>query len=167
MSHKGMGTHQSSAMVTDTWLTPPELLSRLGKFDLDPCAAPEPRPWPTADTHFVREQNGLILPWIGRVWMNPPYGPPPIVTPWMRRLEEHGNGLALIFARTETEMFHDWVWNKASSVLFFKGRLYFHYPNGARAPANAGAPSCLVAYGKQNTDALHNVEDLGCLVILN
>lgn len=30
----------------DEWLTPPWLLSRLGSFDLDPCASVN-RPWPT------------------------------------------------------------------------------------------------------------------------
>jgi len=33
-------------------------------------------------------------------------------------------------------------------VLFLEGRLHFHYPDGTRAKANAGAPSCLVAYGR-------------------
>ncbi len=31
-----MGSHQSTAMKTDNWLTPPEIISALGVFDTDP-----------------------------------------------------------------------------------------------------------------------------------
>lgn len=154
MPHGGMGTHQSAAMDSDEWLTPPEVLRELGNFDLDPCAAPEPRPWPTARRHVVRAENGLAMRWEGRVWLNPPYGGPSIVGPWMRRLAAHGNGIALIFARTETALFFETVWRAAHAVLFLEGRLFFHRPDGSRAGANAGAPSCLVAYGRHNADAL-------------
>jgi hypothetical protein len=34
-----------------------------------------PRPWDTADTHYTAPlDNGLSLPWFGRIWLNPPYG---------------------------------------------------------------------------------------------
>ena len=36
------------------WLTPPELLAKLGQFDLDPCA-PVNRPWPTATHHYGKD----------------------------------------------------------------------------------------------------------------
>jgi hypothetical protein len=72
----------------------------------------------------------------------------------MRRLAEHGNGIALIFARTETSIFFPWVWEHASAWLFIKGRLHFHFTDGKRAKANAGAPSMLVAYGAGNAKAL-------------
>lgn len=154
MPHGGMGTHQSSAMDSDEWLTPPEILASLGEFDLDPCAAPEPRPWPTARRHIVRADNGLARGWEGRVWLNPPYGGPSVVGPWLRRMARHGDGIALIFARTETEVFFETVWRAADAVLFFAGRLFFYRPNGIRAKANAGAPSCLVAYGERNVEAI-------------
>lgn len=35
---------------TTVWLTPRDLLARLGQFDCDPCACDEPRPWDTAHT---------------------------------------------------------------------------------------------------------------------
>jgi hypothetical protein len=39
-------------------------------------------------------------------------------------------------------------------VLFLRGRLNFHLPDGARASANAGAPSVLCAYGTEDADIL-------------
>lgn len=143
---KGMGSHQSAKMKNDEWLTPPELIKNLGEFDLDPCA-PIDRPWETAKKHFTLKENGLIQKWEGRVWLNPPYGLE--AKKWLEKLCHHGNGIALIFARTETNMFFDWVWDTATSAIFIKGRLYFHYVSGKRANANAGAPSALVAYGHE------------------
>lgn len=147
-----MGGHQSAAMITDTWLTPPHILAALGRFDLDPCAAPEPRPWPTADRMISRPADGLSEPWSGRVWLNPPYSREAVK--WLSRLADHGTGTALIFARTETAWFVSQVWARAAAVLFLDGRLHFHHTTGERAAANAGAPSCLVAYGEDDAHRL-------------
>ena len=73
MSARAMGSHQSARAKTTTWLTPPELIQALGPFDLDPCAAPSPRPWPTAAQHIELPRDGLAEPWSGYVWLNPPY----------------------------------------------------------------------------------------------
>lgn len=147
----GIGSHQSARMKNDEWLTPPDLLKHLGEFDLDPCS-PIKRPWPTAKYHFTTNDDGLKQDWFGRVWCNPPYGKE--AAKWLDKLANHGNGIALIFARTETEMFFAHVWPKASALLFIEGRLYFHYINGERAKANSGAPSVLVAYGEECKEIL-------------
>ena len=140
-------------MIKDEWLTPPEIVQSLGQFDLDPCS-PRVRPWPTADKHFTIEDNGLAREWKGRVWLNPPYGRE--TGKWLARLADHGNGTALIFARTETEMFFRSVWERAHSILFLRGRLHFHHVDGNRATGNAGAPSCLIGYSEHDTERLAN-----------
>lgn len=86
---------------SNSWLTPPEIIAALGTFDLDPCACVG-QPWSTAETHLYPRDDGLSAPWVGRVWLNPPYGP--ATARWLQRLARHGDGIALIFARTETEM---------------------------------------------------------------
>jgi len=60
-----IGSHQSAMSDSEIWLTPPYIIACLGPFDLDPCAAPEPRPWATAKRHYTREHNGLAKPWSG------------------------------------------------------------------------------------------------------
>lgn len=149
---RAMGSHQSARAKTTTWLTPPELIEALGPFDLDPCAAPSPRPWPTAAQHIELPRDGLAEPWSGHVWLNPPYSH--AAWTWLSKLAEHGDGIALVFARTETAGFVREVWGKATAVLFLHGRLHFHYPNGERAAANSGAPSVLVAYGNSAAEKL-------------
>lgn len=137
------------------WLTPPAIINLLGPFDLDPCAAPEPRPWPTASEHYAKQDgDGLKKPWRGVVWCNPPYGNQ--AEAWLHRLAEHGEGIALVFARTETAWFqrvmrHDWL------LFFPAGRFAFHRPDGTRAAGNAGAPSVFLAIGANSKSRLREL----------
>ena len=87
-----------------------------------------------------------------RIWLNPPFGREAVK--WLNRMVQHGNGIALVPARTETAMFYTCVWCAADAVLFIKGRPHFHHPSGERAAFNSGAPICLIAYGKHNADVL-------------
>lgn len=147
----GLSSHQSANMKNDEWLTPPDILAALGDFCLDPCA-PIARPWEMASQHYTVNDNGLRQEWRGRVWLNPPFGREAVK--WLRRLVEHGNGIALVPARTETNMFYECVWGKADGVLFVRGRPHFHYVDGSRAAFNSGAPICLIAYGEDNLRVL-------------
>ena len=160
---KGIGGHQSHTMLKDEWLTPPEIINSLGQFDIDPCS-PIHRPWPTALNHYTINDNGLTKNWTGRVYCNPPYGNQ--TETWLKKLADHGNGIALIFARTETRMFFNQVWNRADAILFIEGRLFFYHVDGTKAKSNSGAPSCLIAYGQNNVIALERSGIKGKLVKL-
>lgn len=150
---KLMGNPRNSGEArTDIWLTPPFIFRALGEFDLDPCAPPA-QPWPTARRTYTKEDDGLTLPWEGRVWLNPPYSQG-LMAAFMRLMAQHNHGTALIFAKTETRMFFEHVWSHASALLFIKARLHFYEPTGEMAPYNSGAPSVLVAYGAQDMDVL-------------
>lgn len=133
------------------WLTPPELITALGTFDLDPCS-PINRPWATAANHFTIENDGLSQPWFGRVFCNPPYDTRLIVQ-FLQKCVEHQNCIALTFARTDTKLFQELIFPKAHSILFIKGRLSFYHVTGERG-GTAGAPSCLIAFDEQNTARL-------------
>lgn len=146
-----MSGHHSARAGSNVWLTPEDILTALGEFDLDPCAAPEPRPWDTAREHIAPPEDGMSADWSGRVWLNPPYSD---LHRWMDKLADHGTGTALVFARTETQWFIDTVWHRATAVLFLHGRLHFHLPDGCRARGNSGAPSVLVAYGEDDAARL-------------
>lgn len=160
MKASALAPVMNRAKYRDEWLTPPEILRPLGRFDLDPCASVV-RPWPTADKHFTVRDNGLALPWFGRVWLNPPYGADAEM--WLRKLAEHGNGVALIFARTETKTWFDLVWGKASVLLFLHKRVRFCDPTG-RPGTQPCAPSVLVAYGGGNAESLAQSGIPGALV---
>lgn len=141
----GIGSHHSARALTDEWLTPPDLLARLGPFDLDPCS-PVDRPWDTAAAHLTVEDDGLSTPWHGRVWLNPPYSE---IEPWMARMAQREWGTALVFARAETRWWMEFVWPRASAILFMAKRVTFYRGDGTASKAghNSGGPSALVAYG--------------------
>lgn len=153
----------NSATGKNEWLTPPELLTKLGAFDLDPCA-PVNRPWATANNHYTIEDDGLKQPWLGRVFCNPPYDTRLIVL-FIERCVEHRNSIALTFARTETKLFQEIIFKHAHSILFIKGRLSFHHITGERA-GTAGAPSCLISFDENNTKTLKNSGIEGKLLLL-
>jgi hypothetical protein len=171
----GIGGHQTPRRGrTDVWLTPPWLLQMLGgwqAFDLDPCAAVD-QPWRTARQHYTVRENGLLLPWFGEVWGNFPYSRG-LLGQFMARMAEHGLGIALIFARTETATFFRHVWERATALLFIRGRIDFCKPDGTvgRRPdgttANSGAPSVLCAYGDRHAETLAGLDrDFGQFVPL-
>jgi hypothetical protein len=143
------------------WLTPTPLVKALGLFELDPCGAPGHE---LAERTYLLEngEDGLALPWEGRVWLNPPYGKE--AEPFVAKLAEHAYGIALLFARTETAMFSRYVWGAAHSVLFLKGRVTFWDAEGQPAKANSGAPSCLVSYSAVDTAILQQCGLAGQLV---
>lgn len=187
-----MSSHQKAVGASDTWLTPPEIIKALGPFDLDPCCPPN-MPWVTASRFYTERDvcsvclpdaegrpsgfmstgaeidecrfcDGLAQPWSGRVWLNPPFNRY-VVPRWMRRMAEHGNGIALLAARTETKVFFESVWPCARAILFLRGRPHFYHLDGTRADNNSGAPICLVAYG-DNVCALAQSDLGGKLIYL-
>lgn len=149
---RGVHTRPNNGESVD-WLTPPSILQSLGQFDLDPCAHPN-QFYRTAVRMIAPPSDGLSEQWSGRVWLNPPYGDP--IKRWISRLAKHGNGVALVPARTDVECwFWPYVWEAATAVLFIRGRLHFHRPDGS-TKGNAGHGSVLVAYGNKNADAIQN-----------
>lgn len=143
----GMSGHQATNGVTDEWFTPPLVFDALGLgFALDPCAPRGGVPWVPAVNHYSIDDNGLAQPWQGRVWLNPPYGPQ--TGKWLGKLADHGDGVALVFARTDTVWFQDCA-PRADVICFVRGRIRFVRPDGVPGHYTGGAPSALFAFGSE------------------
>jgi DNA N-6-adenine-methyltransferase (Dam) len=132
------------------WYTPPFIFDALGlEFDLDPASPEEgPVPWVPAKRFITPTENGLWLPWEGRVWLNPPYGR--WTGPFLERLVAHGDGIALVFARTDTRWAQATL-PAAAAVCFIAGRIPFVSPVEG-ADRNGGGPgggagSMLMGFG--------------------
>ena len=156
-----LGSHQKTVGKSQIHITPKWIIDALGPFTTDPCAA-NPRPWDCALRNYT--ENGLMLPWLGRVWLNPPFNRYEVAT-WVRRLADHGNGIALLHARTEARWFEP-VWDAAAAILFMADRIKFCRPDGSEQPANSGAPAVLAAFGRDNVDFLRASRIPGALVTL-
>lgn len=130
------------------WYTPAWLFDALGlRFDLDPCSpGAAVVPWVPADRHYTVSDDGLEQPWSGLVWMNPPYGQR--TKAWMRKFAQHGNGVALVFARTDTAWFDEYVAQSEcdSLVCFVRRRISFVNQQG-KVSGTPGSGSMLVAMG--------------------
>ena len=115
--------------TTDEWSTPPAfvagLVRRFGSIDLDPCCRPETA---RGARYFTRADNGLVQPWDGLVFVNPPYSEPKV---WVEKAISESRRtstcrvIMLLPASVDTGWFHDLVLPNAD-IEFMRGRLRFH-----------------------------------------
>ncbi|GMA25838.1 hypothetical protein GCM10025864_35970 [Luteimicrobium album] len=83
--------------------------------------------------------------------MNPPYG---LETgAWMRKIAEHGDGIALVFARPDTKWFQEHG-ATADVTCFVSGRIKFFRGNTNDRAGTPGAGSMLLAWGPKASAAL-------------
>jgi hypothetical protein len=146
---------------TTEWYTPPEFFERLGMtFDLDPASpGADVVHWVPAARHFTIRENGLLQPWFGRVWLNPPYGPQAV--PFLHRLAEHGDGIALVFSRTETSWWRS-VAPRTAAVCFLRDRLHHVRADGHKGRGAMG--SALLIFGERLVEPVVRA-DLGWMAV--
>lgn len=85
----------------DCLQTPPHIYKALGRIDLDPCAAPNTNIG-TANYVLEHGQDGLLLPWHGFVYCNPPFSQK---HKWANRCVTHGNGILILPERGSAPWF--------------------------------------------------------------
>lgn len=120
--------HQVIVNINDNWETPPLVLADvMKKYDIHPildvCATFENN---KCDWYIGEELNALEKEWREDFFMNPPYSE---INQWMKKayeqhLKYNVNGLVLVFAKTSTKWWHEYIEGKAE-VHFQKGRIRF------------------------------------------
>lgn len=155
---------EKSANPTDEWYTPKEIIDALGVFDTDPCAPVTPL-WNTAKVMYNKSNDGLTKNWIGRVWLNPPYSKP-LMWQFVEKLAEHGNGIALLFNRCDSNKFQDVIFTKATGIMFLRNRIKFFRPDGTRGNS-PGCGSILIAFGEENAEILRTCNITGKYIRIN
>ena len=131
------------------WETPQDFFDRLDAefhFTLDVCATPENA---KCERYYTERDNGLMQPWQGACWMNPPYGRE--IGRWVRKAyfaaQAGATVVCLVPARTDTAWWHDYVM-RANEIRFVRGRLRFGGSN------NAPFPSAVVVF-RPGASVLH------------
>lgn len=144
------------------WYTPAHIREAVvyalgGIVDVDPCADPG-KTFP-ATTHYTIEDNGLGKRWLGKVYMNPPYGRGIIA--WTTKLRDEmtmgwaTEAVALLPARLDTRWWHEL---DAPHVCFLRGRLQF-----SGYDQSAPFPSVAVYFGGHADRFRRSFADLGQL----
>ena len=114
----------------DHWATPQVLFDQLNQefhFTVDVCADERNHKCPL---YWSKDEDGLSQDWRGHMcWCNPPYSDKAKL--WVAKAAQH-NAVCLLPARTDTILFHQYIWKKAE-IRFLKGRLKFNDGKG-RAP---------------------------------
>lgn len=122
---------------TCEWSTPQYLFDYLNaefQFTIDACATPENA---KCDAFFTQEDDGLVQPWCGTVFCNPPFGRE--IGHWVRKAwvsVQAGDCIAVLIvpARVDTAWWHDYA-TQAAEVRFVRGRVkYGGSPHGAPFP---------------------------------
>lgn len=114
---------------------------------------------------YNKNDDGLSKEWHGRVWLNPPYSRP-LIEHFVRRMAEHGNGIALLFNRCDNTMFHNIIFPTATAMKFLRKRIRFYRPDGTRGDS-PWCGSVLIAWGEDNASIIKDCELEGKYVRLN
>ena len=151
-------TYKGAPLMSERhdWETPPAFITLSQehsgvRFDLDAAAAYGNNKAPAFFDGSSEEQDGLLQPWFGTVWVNPPFGR--TLADWFRKAAreiqrpEVERILMLVPARVDTRWFHDEVMPHAWMVWLIRGRFTFGHSSAVEG-ANAPFPSMLVDYRK-------------------
>lgn len=158
-------TQRNPVVSSDEWYTPKWVIDELGPFDLDPCSPITP-PYQIAPLSYNKEQNGLAQEWPSSalVFMNPPYSRP-LLRPFVEKLAEHNNGIALLKNQVDNLLFQEVIFPKAKSMIFMRHRIKFLQPDGSTGSPFFG--SVLVAFGFEADTRLCQSNIKGKYVVLN
>jgi hypothetical protein len=159
-----MALHEQSVGATDEWYTPPFVFTKLGCEFWDDVASPGPAVTPWIPARRFIQSNSLSLPWMGFVWMNPPFGARNGLVPWLSKFFEHGDGIALVPDRTSAPWWQTFA-PQADQILFVSPKLKFIGADGqpGKSPAQG---TCLLGIGPQSLEPLHRAAADGLGVLM-
>lgn len=130
---------------TDDWETPWWFVHLLeqeigGPFDLDPACTETSK---KAVNYFDESANGLLQPWFGFTYCNPPYSQ---AAEWVKKAYTEafkGNATVYFLCAARPDTRYWWNYTRHGEVRFIKGRLRF-----VGAKNSAPFPSALVVFHK-------------------
>jgi hypothetical protein len=121
------------------WYTPAEYVACvrkvLGEIDCDPASTPLANEVVQARTFYTKEQNGLIRPWNGRVFLNPPYSKT-LITRFANKFHYEvlsgsiTEAIVLVHNSTDCQWWQTFAFY-ASAMCLTGHRIEYYAPDGA------------------------------------
>ncbi len=99
---------QSVEWYTPKWVFDKLKAAGVPAFDCDPAYPEMDLPWHRPQTVYRKADDGLKKPWLGTVWLNPPYGRG--IEQWTKRASTLCCAdllIALLPSRTDSRWWHD------------------------------------------------------------
>jgi len=119
----------------DEWHTPTKYIKAarevMGDIELDPATCATAQEKVQAKHFLTKEDDALLHPWFGRVWLNPPYSMPKIERFVDKLLSEFEGGnvieaIMLVNNSSDTKWFHKLL--SRFPACFTSGRVKFWHP---------------------------------------
>lgn len=181
----GLIQHSS---ISVEYYTPPDILDPIraafGGFDLDPASCLAANHVVQASIFYCRRQDGLVMPWWGALWLNPPYGKLDDKPPWsaarrcfggysakeiwLERLVAHvqaglvQEAAALVTSATGDAWYEKFIWRHAAAILYPR-RIDFIDADGEPIKGQPGA-SAIAYYGRRARRFARYTHHLGPVV---
>jgi hypothetical protein len=114
---------------------------------------------------YAEADDDLRQPWHGLVFMNPPFDGRRGHVTWLCKFFAHGNGIALVAARTSADWFHEVVVPAAPLFWFPNGKTKFVRPDGS-VGKEPGTGIVLLGMGEVACTALRRSKLGACMVIV-
>lgn len=157
--------HVSNNSGNNEWYTPKYIIDAarrtMGSIDLDPASSEIANRTVQATVFYSKEDDGLIQPWFGNVWLNPPYSKDLIrqfVSAVRNKRSEYDQAIILVNNATETRWFQDLL-NVASAVCFVDSRIKFLDMDGK--PGNPLQGQAIFYVGSYHSTFVINFSQFG------
>jgi ParB family chromosome partitioning protein len=161
--------HVSNNSGENEWYTPPEYIEAarrtMGSIDTDPATSETANQNVKAEWIYTKERSGLDKPWVGNVWLNPPYEAKLVKLfsdAVIKKRAEYNQACVLVNNATETGWLQNMI-DIADAICLIKTRIKFL--DATNTPKNTPLQGQVVLYFGDNTNEFNNqFKELGiCL----
>lgn len=141
---------ESDGWYTPTWMVDAARLV-LGSIDTDPATCAAAQAIVQAKTWYTATENGLVQPWHGRVWCNPPYSDP---LPWVARMtalyQAHTIDAGMMLLNCScSPSWAQLLWRHATAVCLLGKRINFWHPTKTNANGSYDRDSAVFYFGSK------------------
>lgn len=156
-------------MSTNEWYTPAKYIEAAREvmhgIDLDPASCELANQTVKAARYYTEQDNGLLQPWYGNIWLNPPYGrmykntgTTAFVSRLIRDYEQGNIQQAIIL--TMLGMYARWFFRLLDyPICYLEEKPIFYRPDGTNG--KLGFAACCFYLGTNEQEFVKNFSPFG------